>query len=203
MVERVDDHVERVLDALDRAGQDVDEWIVVFCSDHGEMLGEHGVWEKGSFYEASAGVPLFVRWPDRFDGSRVTRNVSLCDLYATLCELTGVPVRERAARDSRSLVPLLEGDRDAWDDNYPRDEVVSAEWGRIMVKRGDFKYVHFPDDEFTDGDVLFDLSRDPDERVNAIDRPEHGPTVAAFRERVTDLGYGPAADPNYEDAGYT
>lgn len=129
--------------------------------------------------------------------------MSLCDLYATLCELTGVPVRERAARDSRSLVPLLEGDRDAWDDNYPRDEVVSAEWGRIMVKRGDLKYVHFPDDEFTDGDVLFDLSRDPDERVKAIDRPEHGPTVAALRERVADLGYGPAADPNYEDAGYT
>jgi len=208
MVEHADRQYGRVLDALERAGEDLDEWIIVFTSDHGEMLGEHGVWEKRSFYEASAGVPLFVRYPERFDGKRIDANVSLCDLFATLCELADLPVHEGEARDSRSLVPLLEGDREAWDDRHPDDEAVSAWNDRIMVKRGDLKYVHFPEngarfgEQFDGGDVLFDLAADPGERENVVDDPAYADAVTAFRDRVADLGYGPNADPDYVDAGY-
>ena len=209
IIEYVDSLYGRVLDALEQAGEDLDEWIIVFCSDHGEMLGEHGVWEKGSFYEASAGVPLFIRWPERFDGKRIEANVNLTDLFATLCDLADLPVHEDEARDSRSLVPLLRGDETAWFDQHPDDEVISAEGDRVMVRRGELKYVHFPADgphrgeSWDDGDVLFDLDSDPRERTNLIDDPAYADAVTAFRNRVADLGYGLDADPDYVDAGYT
>jgi choline-sulfatase len=167
------------------------------------MLGEHGIWEKGSFYEASAGVPLFVRWPERFDGKRIDANVTLCDLYRTLCDLADLPVRDGAAPDSRSLVPLLEGDRETWDERHPDDEAVSAEGDRVMVKRGDLKYVSFDGCDWADdGDVLFDLGTDSEERENRIGDPAYADAVAAFERRVAELGYGADGDPDYEDAGY-
>jgi choline-sulfatase len=208
MVEHTDRQYGRVFDALERANENLDEWIAVFTSDHGEMLGEHGVWEKRSFYEASAGVPLFIRWPERFDGKRINANVSLCDLFATLCELADLPVHGDEARDSRSLVPLLEGDRKTWSDRYPEDEVVSAWNDRVMVKRGDLKYIHFPEngtrfgEQYDGGDVLFDLSDDPEEYENVVNDSAYADAVDAFQRRIADLGYGPDADPDYVDAGY-
>jgi len=202
MIESVDRMYGELLDTLERAGETLDEWIIVFCSDHGEMLGEHGVWEKGSFYEASAGVPLMVRWPERFEGKRIEANVNLIDLYATLCELADLPVQDSEAPDSRSLVPLLEGDTESWHEQYPNDEVVSAEDDRLMVKRGDLKYIHFPEASFDGGDVLFDLSEDPGERQNLVNDPAYAADVSAFEARTAELGYGPAADPDYQNAGY-
>ncbi|MFB6201026.1 MAG: sulfatase-like hydrolase/transferase [Halorhabdus sp.] len=227
MVEHADRQYGRVLDALERAGEDLDEWIIVFTSDHGEMLGEHGVWEKRSFYEASAGVPLFVRWPEHFEGKRIDANVTLTDLFATLCDLADLPVHDGEARDSRSLVPLLEGNDEEWDTRYPADEAVSAYVRRVMVKRGDLKYVHFPREPYDSdavhfdpgpgersfvvdekaggydgGDVLFDLSEDPGERTNLVDDPAYAGVVSEFRDRVAELGYGPEADTGYTDAGY-
>jgi len=196
MIETVDEHYGQVLDALEEAGEDIDEWIIVFTSDHGEMLGQHGVWEKPHFYEECAGVPLFVRWPERFEPKTVTENVNLCDLFATLCDLAGVPVPEGHTLDSRSLVPLLEGDADGW--TGENDETVSAFGDEIMIKRGDLKYV------YVDGapDVLFDLERDPDETTNLIDDSDYAGDVEQFQARRDELGYGPTPDPDYEGAGY-
>lgn len=61
LIETADAMFGRVLDALKAPGEDLEEWIIVFCSDHGEMLAQHGTWETGRFYGASAGVPLFIR----------------------------------------------------------------------------------------------------------------------------------------------
>lgn len=182
MIEAADALFGQVLDGLRLAGQDLDDWIVVFTSDHGEMLGEHGVWEKQRFYEGSARVPLFVRWPRRFAPSAVTQNVSLCDLYATLCELTGVPVPK--GLDSRSLAPLLSGDASGWD-----DEAVSQFDGtRLMIKRGALKYQWYGDEG---PEVLFDLEADPGERRDVVADPRHAPALAAFRLRRDELGFGP------------
>ena len=97
MIETIDEYYGIVLDALEAAGQNLDEWIIIYTSDHGEMLGEHGIWEKQKFFEASVGVPLFIRWPAGFgsEGRTVTENVNLCDLFATLCDFTGVPTPGR------------------------------------------------------------------------------------------------------------
>jgi choline-sulfatase len=200
MVETVDEAFGRVIDELTRHGQDLDDWIVVFASDHGEMLGEHGVWEKGHFYDASARVPLVVRYPERFDPGTVDANVNLCDLYATLCDLCEIPVPEGI--DSRSLVGLAAAEPGARAD-WP-DETVSAEDRRLMIKRGDLKYVHCGAGEWFDAapELLFDLSVDPDERRNVIDDPAYAEAVATFRRRRTELGYGPDATPGDGTPGY-
>lgn len=113
MVETVDNHYGQVLGELERVGENLDDWTLIYTSDYGEMLGEHGIWEKTRFYEGSVRVPLIVRWPRRFAGGpTVKQNVNLCDLFATICDLAGVPTPD--GLDSRSLVPLLEGDSSDW-----------------------------------------------------------------------------------------
>jgi choline-sulfatase len=197
MVETVDACYGRLLGALRGVGQDLDDWIIVFLSDHGEMLGEHGIWEKTRFYEGSVRVPLIIRWPRRFQGGRVVReNVSLCDLFATLCDLAGIPCQP--GLDSRTLVPLMEGRAADWS-----GEVVSQirRRGRdhVMIKRGDLKYQHYGPDV---PEVLFDLASDPGETRNLAADPAYGPAMADFRRRLGELGYGPQADPGYVNAGY-
>jgi choline-sulfatase len=157
------------------------------------MLGQHGIWEKQKFFEASARVPLILRWPRRFAPRVVTENVNLCDLFATLCDLAGLPLPP--GTDSRSLLPLMQGETFDWD-----DETVSQFGGRnLMIKRGTLKYQWYGESM---PEVLFDLVADPGETRNHIDLPEHRAAVAAFRTRRAALGFGPDADPNYADAGY-
>jgi choline-sulfatase len=181
MCEAIDARFGRVIDALKYVGQDIDEWIVIYTSDHGEMLGEHGVWEKQRFYEGSARVPLVIRWPRGFAGGRVVQeNVSLCDLFATLCELTGLPIPP--SLDSRSLAPLLRGEPCAWD-----DEAVSQFGGRhLMIKRGPLKYQFHGDDG---PEVLFDLDRDPTERTDFIGDECYAADLRTFRDRRSVLGF--------------
>ncbi|MBT3378366.1 MAG: sulfatase-like hydrolase/transferase [Lentisphaerae bacterium] len=194
MIETIDSHYGRVIDALRYVGQDLDDWIIVYTTDHGEMLGEHGIWEKQKFYEASARVPLIVRWPKRFAGGKVVQeNVNLCDLFATLCELCDIPCP--SGLDSRSLVPLMEGDVAGWD-----NETVS-QFGphNVMIKQGDLKYQYYGPDM---PEVLFDLARDPREREDVISDPGYSEQVARFRRRLAQLGHGPNADTAYTNAGY-
>jgi len=206
MVETVDDLFGRVLDALEHHGEDLDEWVVVFTSDHGELLGERGMWGKGQFLEPSARVPLVIQYPERFDPGVVEENVSLCDLYATICDLADVPVPDDI--DSRSLVPLLEGRTDEWHREYD-NEVVSQDVGNgcvvggidsehLMIKRDDLKYCYYGQD----GEVLFDLATDPEETTDIVDDPEYADAVETFRARRAELGYGPHAVPEYRNAGY-
>jgi choline-sulfatase len=194
MIETVDEQFGRVLAALEHAGQDLDDWIIVYTSDHGEMLGEHGIWEKQKFYEASARVPLIIRWPRRFAGGGViTQNVNLCDLFATFCDLAGLPTPP--GLDSRSLVPLMDGHADGW-----QDETVS-QFGphNLMIKWDALKYQYYGPDM---PEVLFDLARDPSETEDFIADPAYAEAVARFRERLGQLGHGPNADPAYRNAGY-
>ncbi|MCZ8514994.1 sulfatase-like hydrolase/transferase [Paenibacillus filicis] len=89
MVETIDGYFDQVMEALQHAGQNLDDWIIIYTTDHGEMLGQHGVWEKQKFFEASVRVPLIIRYLKGFEGGRIVdENVSLCDLFATLCDLS-------------------------------------------------------------------------------------------------------------------
>ncbi len=194
MIETIDDHYGRVLQALEDAGQNLDDWIIVYTSDHGEMLGEHGIWEKQKFYEASVRVPLFIRWPRGFDGGRrIDENVSLCDLFATLCDLAGISCPE--GLDSRSLRHLLEGRSAAWN-----NEAVS-QFGptNVMIKQDSLKYQYYGEEM---PEVLFDLAHDPGELTNVMAEPKYKDAVAAFRRRLGELGHGPYANPAYTSAGY-
>jgi len=139
-------------------------------------------------------VPLIIRWPKGFGGGRVVNeNVSTCDLFATLCELAGLPVPD--GLDSRSLVPLLKGERCEW-----RNEVVS-QWktDHVMIKHDDLKYQYYGAGV---PEVLFDLAKDPGETTNVADDPACTDAMARFRARLAELGHGPDADPHYTNAGY-
>lgn len=194
MIETVDDYFRQVADALEHVGQNLDDWIVIYTSDHGDLLGEHGNWEKSKFFEGSVRVPLIIRRPSKLSGGRVvSENVSLCDMFATLCDLTGVPVPE--GLDSRSLVPLMEGRSSDW----PDESISQLSGSALMIKQGNLKYQYYGPDM---PEVLFDLERNPGETVNSIEDPAYGSAAAAFRERCASLGFGPRADPGYVNAGY-
>lgn len=185
MVETIDSHYGSVMDRLEYVGQNLDDWIIIYTSDHGEMLGEHGIWEKQKFYEGSARVPLLIRWPNGIDGGRVVdENVNLCDLFATICDLAGLSTPE--GLDSRSLVPLLQGE--SW--NRP-NETISQFVHNVMIKWDHLKYQYYPDMP----EVLFDLQRNPTETTNFIDDPDYADVVARFRQRLAELGHDSAADP--------
>lgn len=184
MIETIDDYYGQVLDQLRHLGQNLDDWLIIYTSDHGEMLGQHGIWEKQKFYEASARVPLIIRWPKRFgtEGRVVDENVNLCDLFATFCELTDIPTPD--GLDSRSLVPLLEGNNSNWD-NETVSQFTHGGGTNVMIKRDALKYQFYPGMP----EVLFDLAVDPGETRNLINEPQYAEAVAAFRHRLTDFGF--------------
>jgi len=181
MIETIDDYYAQILRALEAVGQDLDDWIIIYTSDHGEMLGEHGIWEKQKFYEASARVPLIIRWPKRFGGGRVVQeNVNLCDLFATLCDCAQIPTP--SGLDSRSLLPLLQGDDSEWD-NETISQFTHRDGTNVMIKRDQLKYQFYPGM----GEVLFDLAADPAELTNVVEESAYAEAVASFRQRMAQL----------------
>ncbi len=194
MISTVDCYFGQVLDRLEKLGENLDEWIIVYTSDHGDMLGEHGIWEKTRFYEGSVRVPLIIRWPKRFDGGRVVEeNVNLCDLFATLCDLAGLEIPP--GLDSRSLVPLMEGKGEGWSN----EAISQMDKEHVMIKQDDLKYQYYGEDI---PEVLFDLAKDPHEIDNVADHPAYAGILTRFRKRLAELGHGPNADANYKNAGY-
>lgn len=194
MTTTVDSYFGSVLSRLEALGEDLDDWIIIYTSDHGEMLGQHGIWEKTRFYEGSVRVPLIIRWPKRFAGGRIVeQNVNLCDIYATLCDLAGLPIP--AGLDSRSLVPLLDGRIESWN-NESVSQFLSD---HVMIKQDDLKYQYYGPDV---PEVLFDLAIDSEERENLINETNYADEIARFRRRLAELGHGPNAERNYVNAGY-
>jgi len=179
----VDDKVRQLLQALEATGFR-ENTIVLFTSDHGEMLGERGLWYKMSFFEWSARVPLIIHAPSHFAPRRVDQHVSLMDILPTLVQLAvGDPDSMTLADrvDGHSLVPLLLGER------RDRSDAVLGEIlceGAIapcfMVRRGRYKYIFSePDPE-----QLYDLESDPRELENLADHPEYESLRRSFFEEV-------------------
>lgn len=170
MVSYVDEKIGRVLDTLRETGLDQNT-IVVFCGDHGEMLGERGMWFKQSFYEWSVRVPMMVSFPQRFEPQRVSAPVSLVDLLPTMMDwaLPEKPFEPVDALHGQSLQPLLLGQEKGDDrmaiSEYSSEGVCAAS---RMLRQGDFKYI------YTYGlpPMLFNLANDPDELHDLANQPE-------------------------------
>jgi len=183
MIGYLDDRIGELMRVLGETGQDRDT-IVMFVSDHGEMLGERGMWFKQTFYEWSCRVPFMIRWPDRIAPGRCDKVVSLVDLMPTLLELAGgAPFRDYASPiDGRSLAPLIADPADA---DWP-DEAISeytAEGTLVpcrMLRQGRYKYI------YTHGHPpqLYDLRADPRELDNLAGRPGHAAAENRLRERA-------------------
>jgi choline-sulfatase len=159
----VDELVGQLLDALEATGK-LDDTVVVFTSDHGDFLGERGLWYKMSFLEPSAHIPLIIAAPKHFKPRRVNEPVSLVDLLPTLVDTaTGGNAKLARATDGRSLYPLLNGaaenpDATAWGEYLAEGTIAPM----YMLRRGPWKFIHCP----TDPDQLFNLVDDPTELNN-------------------------------------
>ncbi|HET8728634.1 MAG TPA: choline-sulfatase [Alphaproteobacteria bacterium] len=176
----VDDQVGKLLAALKDSGL-ADDTIVVFTGDHGDMLGERGLWYKMSFFEWAARVPLIVSAPGRFEPRRVGQAVSHVDLLPTLTEIAhGGDAPDYATPiDGRSLMPHLEGG-DGHDEAFGEYLAEGAIAPILMIRRGPLKYVaSAPDPE-----QLYDLSRDPGERINLAADPAWADILAGFRDEA-------------------
>lgn len=178
MIAQIDDQFGRLLQFLEERGE-LEQTVVVFTSDHGEMLGDHGLQFKGCrFYEGLVRVPLIFAWPGHIQaGLRTEALVELVDLSATLLELAEVPVPERV--QGRSLLPLLEGrvpaDRhrdfvrceyfDALDSSFVQGSLSYA----TMYRDRQFKLCVYHSHGLGE---LYDLRADPWEHHNLWDVPE-------------------------------
>ena len=175
----VDENVGRLMTALKAGGFDKST-IVIFTSDHGEMLGERGLWYKMTYFEGGARVPLIVHAPGRFSARRVNAAVSLADLTPTLVDLAGGDAGALdATLDGRSLKPHLEtgAGRDEAIGEYCAEGAIAP---MVMIRRGRWKFIH----SAPDPDQLYDLVADKGERRNLAQEPEHAETLAAFRAEV-------------------
>lgn len=164
MVTEVDTWVGRILDRVQELGI-ADRTLVVFTSDHGEMLGDHGMHSKNIFYDASVRIPLIMRLPGVIPaGTLVDVPVSHVDYCATILDYLRVPA---PANEGRSLKPLVDGT------DQGRDRVVFSEWPAtnvpgFMVCDGRWKLMFGRGPDAPSLDALYDLAKDPDEMTNLL-----------------------------------
>src|SRR5271165_6463967 len=175
----IDEHLGRLMEALRSAGL-AEDTIVVLTSDHGEMLGERGLWYKMGFFEGACRVPLVVANPDRFTPRHVASSVSLVDLLPTLIDISGGDAQMLGTSiDGRSLGAHLRG-KAGHDEAIGEYLAEGAIAPLVMIRRGEFKFIR----SAPDPDQLFDLKHDPDERENLAGKEQCAALVADFRAEV-------------------
>jgi len=189
----LDEQIGRVLDAL--GDSDVAEnTVVVYTTDHGENMGEHGLWWKNCMYEHAARVPLIISWPPRFKGGqRRSRTCSLLDLVQTIAELTGADVP--ADWNGNSMTKWLDDPQTPWKDmavsEYYAHNLAS---GYAMIRMGRFKYVYHtaPDSKHPAECELYDLQADPGEFSNLANDPAQKARIEKMHAAlVREIGEDP------------
>nr|WP_322938926.1 choline-sulfatase [Pseudomonas sp. s4] len=170
----IDDNIGKLLKTLEECGL-ADDTLIVFSGDHGDMLGERGLWYKMHWFEMSARVPLLVHAPKRFAAHRVSQSVSTLDLLPTLVELAGGQVEQGLELEGHSLLPHLQG-------KGGHDEVLGEYMAEgtlsplMMIRRGPWKFVYSEQDPL----LLFNLDSDPQELHNLAECGEHKGILAGF-----------------------
>jgi arylsulfatase A-like enzyme len=186
-VASVDDNLGRILDYLDSEGL-AQNTVVVYMSDQGFFLGDHGWYDKRWMYEESLKTPLIVRWPEGVvAGSRNNALVQNLDIAETFLDLAGAPIP--ASMQGESLVPLLRGeDPDDWRDaiyyqyfEYPGPHMVRRHYG---VRTHTHKLIHY----YEIGEwELFDLQADPDELSSVYGKPAYAELQESLKLRIDSL----------------
>ena len=178
LISHIDHHVGRVLEALEETGQ-AGNTLVVFTSDHGELLGDYGLYQKWLPYDACARIPLILRWPARIGpGERYEEFVDLADLYPTILAAAGV---DDPAPEELQGEDLL-ADRPRKDRSHQYVEYSAGDRRWISLRDRHRKYNYY----FGGGrEELFDLRADPGETVNLLERDAEA--CRADREEMRDL----------------
>lgn len=187
-ISSVDDNVGRVLDYLDESGL-AENTIVVYTSDQGFYLGEHGWFDKRFIYDESFKTPLLVRWPNKIEPSTTEEEmVQNLDFAQTFLEAAGITAPEDM--QGESLIPLLTGKKKDFERDavyyhyyeYPSVHMVKRHYG-IVTKAYKLAHFYYDVDEWE----LYDRKKDPNEMNNVYDSPEYAATVKELKEKLQGL----------------
>jgi arylsulfatase A-like enzyme len=169
-VTMIDQLVGQLMDSLREKGM-LENSVIIFTSDHGENLGDHGLIQKWSMYDVVTKVPLIVWNPDRFPGGR--RIEGLCqhfDIAPAILQLAGIT--PPSSMHAESLLPALQGDayvgRDYVVSEHARDKILTGTEQMTMIRDQQWKLVHYVDDTYGE---LYDLHNDPGEKHNLWNDP--------------------------------
>lgn len=189
----VDAQVGKLLDALDRLKL-AENTIVVFWSDHGYNVGQHGQWQKQSLFEHSARVPLIISVPGITSGKATGRTVELLDIYPTLAELCGL--KSPADLQGKSLVPLLRKPTGDW------NKAAYTQVARIInneiimgrsVRTERWRYTEW--DGGKRGLELYDYNTDPDEFINLAKDPKYSAEIKRLSSLLKNNSSNAAFEP--------
>ena len=188
MCEYFDSLVGRMLNKLKETGLDR-ETLVIYCSDHGEMAGEHGLWSKSNYYEAAVSVPLIARLPGVIPAGVVNERIcNLVDLGPTMVEMgKGMPM---PTSDGRSMWPMLCGDENVdWlDETFSELGMIGDDPGPSrMIRSGPWKLYTYQDSTLP---ILFNLEEDPQEMTDLASDPRYEEVRCRLLERIHD-GWDP------------
>ncbi|MFN8441507.1 MAG: choline-sulfatase [Caldilineaceae bacterium] len=176
----IDDKIGQLIATLKATGQ-YENTIIIFTADHGDMLGERGLWYKMSMFDGSARIPFLVHAPGRFVARRVSSVVSLVDLLPTLVALADPEGTLPSFSRGSSLLPLLQGDdSQAKDVAYVEYLAEGIAAPHLMIRQGRYKYIFTPDDP----ELLYDLAQDPQEVQNLAPDPRYGTVLEDFRRQL-------------------
>lgn len=182
MITELDDYLGTVIDALEKRGT-LKDTVIIYTSDHGEMMGEHGMWLKRALYEGAARVPLIMAGAGLPANKVIDAPVSCVDLTATLLDLGGVPPQPKMR--GKSLLPLIAGDSSAAPGHvYSECHTEGNSTGSFMIRKGDWKYLYF---SFFGDNQLFNLRDDPGEMTNLSGRPETASIEKDLHDTLTSL----------------
>ena len=180
----LDEQIGRILEALEKRSW-LEQTLILYTSDHGDMTGDHHLWRKSYAYQASARIPMLMRWPSGLMASRrgqvLAQPVELRDVLPTCLEAASAPARQEL--DGRSLLALLRGE--AWREHLDleHDICYSPENHWSALTDGRWKYVfHAPDGR----EQLFDLDRDPAELNDLASEAAHEAQLRRWRNRLIE-----------------
>ena len=181
----VDEQVGRILKALEDRGW-LDNTLILFTADHGDMVGDHYLWRKTYAFEASARIPMLIRWPKSMTAPRgqvLTQPVELRDLLPTFMDAAGVAFDPNEF-DGRSMLELVRGRTEDWrpwiDLEHSQCYANAGYWNALTDGR--MKYIHYASDG---RDLLFDLQKDPSELHDLAADPQHAEALRTWRQRLT------------------
>ena len=173
MVNYIDDEFGRVLQKLDELGLR-EKTIIIYTADHGEMLGDRGLWYKYNFFDQSARIPFIWSFPKALpQGKVIDAPVMNMDIFPTLCDLCNVP--KPSTLEGSSLLPLMQGTDDG-STRYAISEHYRFGYVGRMIRTASWKYFFYTDNE----EYLYDMQADPGEENNLIGNP-------AYRQLADDL----------------
>lgn len=177
MISELDENIGKVIQALKENG-DYDNTIIIYTSDHGESLGEHGLWFKNNLYDCAIRIPLIIKGPKIPSGKKIETPVAQLDLTPTMLQYTGIEIPTYLR--GKTLSRFFEGKNNKENVVYAENHSEGNSTGSFMIRKGNWKYIYFS----YFGDLLFNLKDDPGETNNLADSTKYSEVKANLKKEL-------------------